>query len=113
MGQPGLARGCLHKGMHTHLLWSLALWKGCCLLVTCLSYSSVPKEVSIPRNCARALRPFLTTLVLRAILNLLLFITIVACLTSYFMSTNLGFLIVNRSKIHKDVMVVVVFGDAL
>lgn len=113
VGQPGLVPDYHHKGMHRHLLWSLALWIDCCLLVTCLSYSSVPKEISILRNCACALRPFLTTLILRAILNLLLFVTTVACLTSYFMSINLGFLIVNRSKIHKDLMVVVVFRDAL
>lgn len=112
VGQPGRIPGYRHKGTHRHLLWSLALWVGCCLLVTCRSYSSVPKDISIPRNCACVLRPFLTIPLLRAILNLLLFVTTVACLTSCFISTNAGFLIANRSKIQKDLMVVVVFRDA-
>lgn len=55
MGQPGLVPGCHHKGMHGRLLWSLALWIGCELLVICLPYSPVPKEASIPRNSACAL----------------------------------------------------------
>lgn len=106
VGRCGLVPGYHSKGIHRHLLWSLALWIGCCLLVTCCSYSSVPKEVSIPRKCACVLRPFLTTLVFEGNIKSSLFCHHGCLLDFVFYEHKTLIFNSQQSNISKDLVVV-------